>query len=77
MFRLKSILSRASVMLFKSHLVAAFAALAMAKPIRKRASKLEFFGVNESGAEFGTNIPGVLGTDVRPLSLSPSIGLRD
>jgi endoglucanase len=58
-------------MLFKSYLVAAFVAFATAKPIRKRASKLEFFGVNESGPEFGSNnIPGVLGTDVSPLSPS-------
>lgn len=54
------------IMLFKFYLMAALAALAMAKPIMKRASKIEFFGVNESGPEFGSqNIPGVLGTDVR------------
>ena len=39
-------------------------ALALAAPSpKKRGSKLEFFGVNESGAEFGTAIPGVYGTD--------------
>ena len=27
------------------------------------ATKFELFGVNESGAEFGTAVPGVLGTD--------------
>ena len=49
-------------------LTAAFAAIASATAIptkHKRAadaSKLEFFGVNESGAEFGTAIPGVYGT---------------
>lgn len=38
---------------------------ALAAPTReKRASKLSFFGVNESGPEFGEgNLPGVAGTD--------------
>ena len=46
----------------------ALAAVASAAtiPTKKRAAdasgKLEFFGVNESGAEFGTAIPGVYGT---------------
>jgi endoglucanase len=42
------------------------AALAVAAPSKKakRVSKFQWFGVNESGAEFGSgNIPGVLGTD--------------
>lgn len=61
-----STLCSTSIMQFQIYLTAAFAALAMAKPFRKRVSKLEFFGVNESGPEFGSdNIPGVLGTDVR------------
>ncbi|KAL3422261.1 cellulase [Phlyctema vagabunda] len=51
----------------KTLVVAGTAALAAAAPTTqksKRASKLEFFGVNESGAEFGNqNIPGTLGTD--------------
>ena len=38
--------------------------LATSGPLGKRASKFKWFGVNESGAEFGQgNIPGVLGTD--------------
>ncbi|KAK3673166.1 hypothetical protein LTR78_007006 [Recurvomyces mirabilis] len=37
----------------------------------KKRSKLQFFGVNESGAEFGTgNIPGVYGTDYTWYTLS-------
>jgi endoglucanase len=53
-------------MLFRcSYLVAALATMAAAKPIKKRVSKLEFFGVNESGPEFGSqNIPGTLNKDV-------------
>lgn len=44
------------------------ASLALAAPLEgrpsKRASKLKFFGINESGPEFGTgNVPGTLGTD--------------
>lgn len=42
------------------------AALAVAAPSQKqkRVSNFQFFGVNESGAEFGNgNIPGTLGTD--------------
>ena len=39
------------------------AALALAAPT-KRASKLQFFGVNESGPEFGEgNLPGTYGKD--------------
>lgn len=40
------------------------AALVGAAPKAKRVSKFQFFGVNESGAEFGNgNLPGALGTD--------------
>ena len=50
------------------------AALAFAAPTseaKKRATKLEFFGVNESGAEFGeANIPGVYNTDYTWYNLS-------
>ncbi|KAJ5464624.1 endo-beta-1-4-glucanase B [Penicillium daleae] len=49
-----------------SLLLAASAALALAVPQgpSKRASSFAWFGVSESGAEFGNqNIPGVLGTD--------------
>lgn len=45
---------------------AALVSTAFAAPSYKetRANrKLKFFGVNESGAEFGTNLPGVYGTD--------------
>ena len=46
---------------------AATIGLALAAPAEKKSkrnTKLKFFGVNESGAEFGsTNIPGVYGTD--------------
>ncbi|KAG2419241.1 endoglucanase 3 precursor [Aspergillus terreus] len=46
-------------------LVAVAAGSAMAVPHhRKRASPFQWFGVNESGAEFGeNNLPGVYGTD--------------
>lgn len=51
----------------KAFLAASTAALAVAAPMaetEKRASKLKFFGVNESGGEFGSsNLPGTLGTD--------------
>jgi endoglucanase len=42
-----------------------FTALVLAGPVtKKRTSKLEFVGVNESGAEFGSgSLPGVYGTD--------------
>lgn len=44
-------------------LVASTAALAIAAPKEKR-KNFTWFGVNESGAEFGNgNIPGTLGTD--------------
>jgi endoglucanase len=46
-------------------LLAATAALAIAAPAKKekRVKNFTWFGVNESGAEFGSgNIPGVLGT---------------
>lgn len=41
------------------------ATLALAAPAKeKRVKNFTFFGVNESGAEFGaSNLPGVLGTD--------------
>ncbi|KAG9247127.1 endo-beta-1,4-glucanase [Calycina marina] len=45
---------------------ASTAALAVAAPSsekKKRVSKFQFFGVNESGAEFGTAIPGTLNKD--------------
>lgn len=48
-------------------LLAGTASLALAAPVQKeekRASKFEFFGVNESGPEFGEgNLPGTLNTD--------------
>ena len=48
-------------------LAASTVVLAVAAPSRekkKRASKFQFFGVNESGAEFGSgSLPGTLGTD--------------
>ncbi|PSN68918.1 endo-beta-1,4-glucanase [Corynespora cassiicola Philippines] len=45
-------------------LVAATAGLAIAAPVTKRASKFKFFGVNESGPEFGNkNFPGVKNKD--------------
>ena len=48
-------------------LAASTAVLAAAAPTgekKKRVSKLQFFGVNESGAEFGSgSIPGTLGVD--------------
>ena len=53
-------------------LATGLATLALSAPaaIKKR-SKLEFFGVNESGAEFGDqNIPGVYGTDYTWYTLS-------
>lgn len=55
-------------MRFSTLLMAAgTASVALSSPITsiaKRVSKLQFFGVNESGPEFGTgNIPGVYGTD--------------
>lgn len=52
-------------MRFGSLFVAASTAvLALAAPSeKKRANKFKFFGVNESGAEFGSNVlPGQLGT---------------
>lgn len=52
---------------------AGLAALAFAAPSqhKKRGSKLRFFGVNESGAEFGNqNLPGVYGTDYTWYNLS-------
>lgn len=54
-------------MKFISIIVAAgTAALAVAAPSKRQAksSKLQFWGVNESGAEFGqTNLPGVYNKD--------------
>ena len=50
----------------KLAVIASTVALATAAPSKKakRAGNFEFFGVNESGAEFGNlNLPGVLGTD--------------
>lgn len=44
--------------------VATFLGLAFTTPLKKRVKNFEWFGVNESGAEFGnTNLPGTLGTD--------------
>lgn len=56
--------------------VASTAALAFAAPSaekKKRASKFQFFGVNESGGEFGnTAIPGELGKDYTwPVEYAP------
>ncbi|KAF2810512.1 endo-beta-1,4-glucanase [Mytilinidion resinicola] len=52
---------------FSILLAAGTASLALAAPItdkKKRVSKFQFFGVNESGPEFGnTNLPGALGKD--------------
>ena len=50
--------------------------LALAAPsvhIKKRASKFQWFGVNESGAEFGSgSIPGELGKDyIWPVEYAP------
>lgn len=43
---------------------AATMASAVAAPTKKRASRFQFVGVNESGAEFGnTALPGILGKD--------------
>lgn len=50
----------------KLAVIASTVALATAAPSKKakRTGNFEYFGVNESGAEFGnTNLPGVLGTD--------------
>ncbi|KAL7649609.1 hypothetical protein ACMYSQ_011447 [Aspergillus niger] len=62
-------------------LLAAAAGSALAVPHgsghKKRASVFEWFGSNESGAEFGTNIPGVWGTDYifpDPSTISTLIG---
>lgn len=50
---------------------AATAALALAAPAEKRGSRLRFFGVNESGAEFGEgNLPGVYNKDYTWYNLS-------
>ncbi|KAJ5132129.1 endo-a-1-4-glucanase [Penicillium atrosanguineum] len=50
-----------------NHLVlfAAVIGSTAASPVKsaKRSSAFQWFGSNESGAEFGTNIPGVYGTD--------------
>lgn len=52
---------------FSILLAAGTASLALAAPVgekKKQASKLKFFGVNESGPEFGnTNRPGTKGKD--------------
>ena len=38
--------------------------LTHASPLKKRVKNFQWFGINESGAEFGqTNLPGTLGTD--------------
>ncbi|KAK4539263.1 hypothetical protein LTR36_000841 [Oleoguttula mirabilis] len=42
---------------------AGLSALAFAAPAHEKRTKLQFFGVNESGPEFGTSLPGVYGTD--------------
>jgi endoglucanase len=45
-------------------LAAATASIAVAAPVEKRAKRFKFFGVNESGPEFGNkNFPGVKGKD--------------
>jgi endoglucanase len=52
----------ASILLAAS--TAGFALAASVTEKKKRVSKFQFFGVNESGPEFGnTNFPGVKGTD--------------
>ena len=54
-------------------LAATTAVLALSVPtkIKKRGHKLRFFGVNESGAEFGNqNLPGVYGQDYTWYNLS-------
>lgn len=68
-------------MRFSSYVLAAagIAAFAAAAPtqLSKRISKLKFFGVNESGPEFGqNNLPGVKGTDYVWPTLS-TIDVRD
>ena len=51
-----------SILVAASTIVLALAAPTVEK--KKRASKLQWFGVNESGAEFGSgSIPGELGKD--------------
>lgn len=55
-------------MRFSQYLLAAagvvgLVAAAPAEKINKRVSKLKFFGINESGPEFGTAIPGTLNKD--------------
>ena len=49
-----------------SSVVAALVAISISQalPLKKRVKAFKFFGVNESGAEFGqNNIPGTLNTD--------------
>jgi len=51
-------------MLFTKLLVVGAFGLAAASPLQKRVSKFKWFGVDESGAEFGSGTyPGVEGTD--------------
>ena len=55
-------------------IVASTVVLAIAAPsMVKRASKFQWFGVNESGAEFGSgSIPGELGKDyIWPVEYAP------
>ena len=49
--------------------------LTQAKPLSKRVKSFKFFGINESGAEFGNgNLPGTLGTDYTfPSNISISV----
>lgn len=54
----------AQVLVGASTIVGAVAAPAVNDGSKKRASKFQFVGVNESGAEFGNqNLPGQLGKD--------------
>lgn len=45
---------------------------ALAAPVqeKKRSDKLQYFGINESGAEFGTALPGTYGVDYTWYDLS-------
>jgi hypothetical protein len=51
-----------SSILATAGLAALVAAVPSSGPV-KRGTKIKFFGVNESGPEFGTAIPGVKNTD--------------
>ena len=57
--------------IFSLLLVSVTSGLALTAPTKKRGSRLRFFGVNESGAEFGNgNLPGVYNHDYTWYDLS-------